>query len=110
MSSAPLTSAGDPKNTGKNNKVPKQYLLFLLATVFIASLLTIVNHYNILIISNTILLISRLITIAAIVGYAMYKKSLTTWILISMILGAEFGHDLPQIAVKMQVVSMISCA
>jgi proton glutamate symport protein len=48
-----------------------------------------------------------LITIAAIVGYAMYKKSLTTWILISMILGAEFGHDLPQIAVKMQVVSMI---
>ena len=107
MSSTPLTSAGDTKSTGKNNKVPKRYLLFLLATVFIASLLTIANHYNIISISNTVLLISRLITIAAIVGYAMYKKSLTTWILISMILGAEFGHDLPQIAVNMQVVSMI---
>jgi len=107
MSTAPLPSEGDPKNTGKNNKVPKQYLLFLLATVFIASSLLIVNHYNILSISDTVLLISRLIAIAAIVGYAMFKRSLTTWILISMILGAEFGHDLPQIAVKMQVVSMI---
>jgi proton glutamate symport protein len=69
--------------------------------------LTVVNHYDILKISNTALLAFRLIAIAAIVGYAIYKKSLTTWILISMILGAEFGHDLPQIAVKMQVVSMI---
>src|SRR5660398_199019 len=100
MSSTPLTSAGDTKSTGKNNKVPKRYLLFLLATVFIASLLSIANHYNIISISNTVLLISRLITIAAIVGYAMYKKPLTTWLLISMILGAEFGHDLPKIAVK----------
>ncbi len=107
MSSTPPTLAGDPGNTGKNNKVPKRYLLFLLVTVFIVSLLAIVSHYNILSISNTVLLISRLIAIAAIVGYAIYKKSLTTWILISMILGAEFGHDLPQIAVKMQVVSMI---
>ncbi len=107
MSSAPPTSAGEASNTGKINKVPKRYLLFLLAAVFITSLLTIVNHYNILTISSTILLISRLIAISAIVGYAFYKKSLTTWILISMILGAEFGHDLPQIAVKMQVVSMI---
>jgi proton glutamate symport protein len=107
MSSAPRTLAGDPKNAGKNNKVPKRYLIFLLATVFLASLFIIINQYNILSISKTVLLISRLVAIAAIVGYAMYKKSLTTWILISMILGAEFGHDLPQIAVKMQVVSMI---
>jgi len=107
MSSAPLPSAGNPRNRGKINKVSKPYLLFLLATVFVASSLLIVNHYNILSISDTVLLISRLIAIAAIVGYAMFKRSLTTWILISMILGAEFGHDLPQIAVKMQVVSMI---
>ena len=107
MSSTPLTSSSGSGNKSKNNKVPKYYLLFLLASIFIVSLLTIVNHYGILKISNTVLLAFRLIAIAAIVGYAMYKKSLTTWILISMILGAEFGHDLPQIAVKMQVVSMI---
>ena len=101
------TPSGDLNNKEKNNKVPKRFLLFLLASIFITSLLTIVSNYNILIISNTILLVSRLVAMAAIVGYAMYKKSLTTWILISMILGAEFGYDLPQIAVKMQVISMI---
>jgi proton glutamate symport protein len=107
MPSASSASSGGSGNTGKNNKVPKYILLFLLASIFIVSLLTIVNHYDILRINKTVLLVFRLIAIAAIVGYAIYKKSLTTWILISMILGAEFGHDLPQIAVKMQVVSMI---
>ena len=107
MPSASSASSGGSGNIGKNNKVPKYILLFLLASIFIVSLLTIVNHYDILRINKTVLLVFRLITIAAIVGYAIYKKSLTTWILISMILGAEFGHDLPQIAVKMQVVSMI---
>ena len=107
MSSTPLTSSSSSGNKSINNKVPKYYLLFLLASIFIVSLLTVVNHYDILKISSTALLVFRLIAMAAIVGYALYKKSLTTWILISMILGAEFGHDLPQIAVKMQVVSMI---
>ncbi len=45
--------------------------------------------------------------IAGFVGYAIYKKSLTTWILISMIIGAEFGYDFPDIAVNLQVVSKI---
>jgi proton glutamate symport protein len=52
-------------------------------------------------------MVSRWIAIAGFFGYALYKKSLTTWILISMVVGAEFGHDLPEIAVKMQVVSKI---
>ena len=52
-------------------------------------------------------MVFRWIAIGAFVGYALYKKSLTTWILISMIIGAEFGVDLPQVAVKMQLVSKI---
>ena len=39
--------------------------------------------------------------------YAVRKKSLTTWILISMLLGAEFGHDFPEISVNMNVVSQV---
>lgn len=107
MSPTHSSSSDSPKSTGKNNKVPGLYLLFLLTAIFLVSLLTIVNHYNIVSINETVLLIFRLIAIAAFIGYALFKKSLTTWILISMILGAEFGYDLPQIAVKMQVVSMI---
>ena len=103
----PPISPDADKNKTKVSKVPRRYLLFLLLTLFIVSFLTLVNHYSIFSVSKTVLMAFRWIAIAVFVGYALYKKSLTTWILISMILGAEFGYDLPQIAVKMQVVSMI---
>ena len=88
-------------------KVPKSYVIFLLATLFIVSLLTIINHYDIIRINKSVLMVFRWMAIGAFIGYALYKKSLTTWILISMIIGAEFGYDLPHIAVKMQLISKI---
>jgi proton glutamate symport protein len=103
----PQISPDAYKNKTKVSKVPRRYLFILLLVLFIVSLLTIVSHYNIFYISKIVLMVFRWIAIAVFVGYALYKRSLTTWILISMILGAEFGYDLPQIAVKMQVVSMI---
>jgi proton glutamate symport protein len=107
MPITPTTSSGAEKKKTKVSNVPRRYLIILLSTIFIVSFLMIVNHYNIFYISKTVLMIFRWVAIAVFVGYALYRRSLTTWILISMILGAEFGHDLPQIAVKMQVVSMI---
>ena len=103
----PPISPDAEKNKTKVSKVPRRYLLFLLLTLFIVSFLTLVNHYSIFSVSKTVLMAFRWVAIAVFVGYALYKRSLTTWILISMIVGAEFGYDLPQIAVKMQVVSMI---
>ncbi len=107
MPITPSTSPGTGKNKTKVSKVPRHYMLLLLLTLFVVSILTIINHYDIFSISKTVLMVCRWIGIMVIVGYAIYKRSLTTWILISMILGAEFGYDLPQIAIKMQVVSMI---
>jgi proton glutamate symport protein len=41
-------------------------------------------------------------------GYWVYKRNnLTTWILFSMVIGAEFGYDFPDIAVHLKVVSKI---
>ncbi len=88
-------------------KVPRNYVIFLLTTIFLASLLTIINHYEIISINKSVLMVFRWIVIGAFVGYAFYKKSLTTWILISMLVGAEFGYDLPHVAVKMQLISKI---
>src|SRR4030043_745059 len=99
-----LTQPSSPdadKNKTPISKVPRHYLLFLLLTLFFVALLTIVNHYKIIDISKTTLMVFKWVAIAAIVGYAMYKRSLTTWILISMIVGAEFSYDLQQEAVKM---------
>jgi proton glutamate symport protein len=107
MPKTPPTTLGAGKNKIKVRKVPRRYILFLFLTLFVVSSITIVNHYDIFSISKTVLMFFRLVAIVVIVGYAIFKRSLTTWILISMILGAEFGHDLPLVAVKMQVVSMI---
>ncbi len=107
MSNISSTTTDKTISNTKNNRIPKHYFLFLLSALFIVSLMTFIDHYGILNIDKTVLMIARWFVIVVILGYAYFKKSLTTWILISMIVGAEFGYDLPQIAVKMQVVSMI---
>ncbi|HOB83141.1 MAG TPA: dicarboxylate/amino acid:cation symporter [Bacteroidales bacterium] len=106
MPEAQPTPKGVSRKTG-NNKVPGQYLLFLLSVLFLVSLLTITNHFRLIDIGKNVLTVARWFAIIAIIGYAWYRKSLTTWILISMLVGAEFGYDLPQIAVKMNLVSKI---
>ena len=103
----PMTAPDGGKNKIKVSNVPRRYMLLLLLALFVVSFLTILNHYNIYSVDKIVLMVLRWFAIAVIVGYAIFKRSLTTWILISMILGAEFGHDLPHVAVKMQVVSMI---
>jgi proton glutamate symport protein len=94
-------------NQSKKGKVPAYYIILLLSTLFVVSVLNLISHYGFVEINTTFLIITRWIAIATIIGYAIYKKSLTTWILISMVVGAEFGHDLPQIAVNLNVVSKI---
>lgn len=107
MSSANSSSSAVNINNVKRRKVPGAYLIFLLTSILVVSALTVIDHYGIMSINRTVLMIFRWIAVIAITGYGFYRKSLTTWILISMIIGAEFGYDLPHIAVKMQVVSKI---
>ena len=51
--------------------------------------------------------IMRWVAIAPLLIYAVMRRSLTTWILVSMVLGAEFGHDFPGAAMSLQVLSLI---
>ncbi len=95
------------ENKKGNNKVPREYLFFLFGVLFLVSLITAADHFNLLKIGSKVLMVSRWIAIFAIIGFAWFRKSLTTWILISMIVGAEFGYDLPQVAAKMNLVSKI---
>ena len=37
----------------------------------------------------------------------MRRRSLTTWILVSMVVGAEIGHDLPMVATQLRLLSQI---
>lgn len=88
-------------------RVPKPLIFSLFGSLFVVALLTLLSIYHIWDIPAPFLMAGRWIVIAQIILYAFFKKSLTTWILISMIVGAGFGHDFPTIAVGMNLVSKI---
>ena len=49
----------------------------------------------------------RWLAIAGVCAYAVRRRSLTTWILVSMIVGAEIGHDWPTVGVNLRVLSQV---
>ncbi|MBK0382622.1 cation:dicarboxylase symporter family transporter [Pedobacter sp. SD-b] len=85
----------------------KRISLITLVAIFIAAFVTSLHHYQILAIPETALLIVRWLAIGCLLVYGWHKKSLTSWILISMVVGAEIGHDFPAIAINLQVLSKV---
>ncbi|MGX5819425.1 dicarboxylate/amino acid:cation symporter [Chitinophaga lutea] len=81
--------------------------LIALVAFTITAIAHTLQHYELVLVPEPVLLTMRWITVAAVVLFALYKKSLTTWILVSMVVGAEVGHDWPQIAVQFQVLSKV---
>ena len=54
-----------------------------------------------------VLMVSRWVSICLFVVYGFKHKSLTTWILVSMLIGAEVGLDLPEFSQNLKVLSKI---
>jgi proton glutamate symport protein len=85
----------------------KYTLLAIAISLALASSTTLLNYFHVVDISESVLVVFRYLFIAAMVLFAYQRKSLTVWILISMIIGAEIGHDFPEFAVNLKVVSKI---
>jgi len=49
----------------------------------------------------------RWLIIALIAGIAAKRRSLTSWILVGLLAGAEVGHDFPQFAANLQFLGTI---
>src|ERR1035437_167636 len=79
----------------------------LLSAISITLVLLVLKTNKILEIPSNILLISRILSVILLFVYALRKRSLTTWILVCMVAGAEFGYDVPDVAKKLQVLSDI---
>jgi len=82
-------------------------LIATMAMLAVVAALTVVNQFGLIGVPDVVRLAARWVFIAALVVYAFYKRSLTTWILVSMVVGAEIGHDFPNIAVHARVFSLI---
>jgi proton glutamate symport protein len=78
---------------------------FLVFTV--VAIIHFLSFNNIIPFSQPVLITSRWILIASLVIYALYKKSLTTWILTSMAIGIEIGLDFPVFSQNLSVLSKI---
>ncbi|HSN10360.1 MAG TPA: cation:dicarboxylase symporter family transporter, partial [Hanamia sp.] len=87
------------------NKRKSVVVVFIvLAIITIFHLIDIYHFYSI---SPLFLRITRWIFIASLTLYGFYKRTLTTWILISMVVGVEIGLDFPMVASELKVVSQI---
>jgi proton glutamate symport protein len=88
-------------------KIWKFFPWLLVSIISFTLLLLVIQTNNLFEISPIILLIFRLLSVAVLGVYAFRKRSLTTWILVCMVAGAEFGYDVPDIAKRLQVLSDI---
>src|SRR5687767_1149233 len=79
----------------------------IIATVFIAVLVTALSALGLIFIDPRVSAAIRWIAILGLTYWVWKRKSLTTWILFSMVIGAEFGYDFPAVASELKVVSKI---
>ncbi|MEO8960538.1 MAG: cation:dicarboxylase symporter family transporter [Ginsengibacter sp.] len=87
------------------NKRKSAILVFI--TLTIAAIFHLIDAYNFNSISPVFLRVLRWIFIGSLVLFAFYKRSLTTWILTSMVIGVEIGLDFPELAKNLKFLSNI---
>ena len=73
----------------------------------LTALLQVLNSYDILSLSPELLFGLRWTFVASTLLYAFYKKSLTTWILVAMVVGVAIGLDFPAFSQNLQFLSKI---
>jgi proton glutamate symport protein len=85
----------------------RKYSFITLVFVSFVIILQAFVSWKILNLPPLVLSLLRWTALAMTIGYAVMRKSLTTWILISMLIGAEFGYDFPAIASHLNIISKI---
>ncbi len=82
-------------------------LAVFLAVCVLVAVLALIRRGGILAISPVALMTLRWLAIVFLAAYATARRSLTLWILVGLLAGAEFGHDAPVAAVKFQILGAI---
>jgi proton glutamate symport protein len=85
----------------------KRIIQIIFVLLSIAAILHFLHFYTPVDLPPLVLIASRWLSWAFVFLYAFNKKSLTTWILVSMIIGVEIGLNFPQFAQNLSVLSKI---
>jgi proton glutamate symport protein len=83
------------------------FALPTLAGITLLAILVALRSLGLVPVPSAVLLAVRWLVTALFVGHAVQRRSLTTWILVSMVVGAGLGYDLPAVAVNLRVFSQI---
>lgn len=87
------------------NKRTSGLLVLLLLTV--VAILHVLHLKHIVSFADTVLMVSRWALIASLILFALMRRSLTTWILVSMVIGIEIGLDFREFSQNLQVLSTV---
>ncbi len=90
-----------------NDKLGARIVPIMIIILFVVSLLHLGDWQTWFYIDPLVLMIFRYVLLTVFCLYAYLKNSLTTWIFISMLIGAEIGIDFPEVAVHLKVISKV---
>jgi proton glutamate symport protein len=82
-------------------------LLSFVCATLLSAILMVLRHYSVAEFPVWVLAGSRWLILSVITVYAFRKRSLTAWIMLSMLAGAEFGEDFPAVAIHLNLISKI---
>jgi proton glutamate symport protein len=96
------------QNTDKLPQFMKRHALIAsLVLFFFAALMFALGRYGGYYAPAALSVSVRWLAILALCAYAWSTRSLTTWILVGMVVGAEIGHDFPHFAGVLRLLSQI---
>ncbi len=88
-------------------RVQNGFLAVFLLLAGVAAVFWAFGYYTHRELSPALLLIFWRFAVISFCGYAILRRSLTAWIIVGMLVGAEIGHDFPVAARNLQVLSAI---
>jgi proton glutamate symport protein len=86
---------------------PNPFLLPVLGGLAVVAVLVAVKSLGLASPPRQALLIARWVTTALFAAYAVKRRSLTTWIIVSMLIGAGIGSDFPALGVSLRLFSLV---
>ncbi len=98
---------GKAREPGTRGGRKSAFALPVLVGLTVLAILVALRALGLAAVPAPVLLAVRWLTTALFVGHAVQRRSLTTWIIVSMVVGAGIGYDFPAVAVSLRVFSLI---
>ena len=86
---------------------PNPFVLPVLAGITVVAVLVTLKSFGIIAVPPQVLFYARWATTTLFVAYAFKRRSLTTWIIVSMLIGAGIGYDFPAVGVSLRLLSQV---